>query len=109
MLAWVFGVPIVLIALLTGPAAAGFAIAGLVRSRGLPGAAAIRVWLWIAIGVGALSTATAGGVLVLREPLTQLNDCYSRAITETAKQQCVADYDKAYNDLLARYGLVTKP
>jgi len=109
MLTWVFGVPIVLVALVTGPAAAAFAISALIRSRGLKGVFAMRIWLWVAVGVGALSTVTAAGVLILREPLAQLSDCNARAITETAKRQCVVDYEQAYQDLLERYGVTTKP
>lgn len=109
MITWLFGVPVVLLALVTGPAAAAFAIAGLIHSRGVRGIQATLVWLWIAIGVGGLSTLTAGGVLVLREPLAQLTTCNAQAITETAKRQCMLDYERAYRDLLARYGVTTQP
>ena len=73
------------------------------------GLVAMRVWLWVAVGVGVLSTITAAGVLVLREPLTQLTECNARAITETAKRQCMVDYEQAYQELLSRYGVTTRP
>lgn len=109
LLTSVLGVPMVLLAIVTGPAAAGFAISGLVRSRGLTGVLVLRMWMWFAVGIGALSTITAAGALILREPLAQLSDCNARAITETAKRQCVIDYEQAYRDLLARYGVTTRP
>ncbi len=54
-LAWAQGLPAALFVVLTGPATIVFAIYALVHARGVEAATSIRMWLWIAIGVGAMS------------------------------------------------------
>jgi len=103
-LAFALGVPTSLVVLATAPATIAFAIAALIYSRGVEGLGGIRIWLWIAVAIGGMSLLAGLGILLMREPLEQLEACYERAITPTAQRECEADYEKAYNDLLERYG-----
>jgi hypothetical protein len=111
-IAWAFGMPASLVVLLTGPATIALATIALVHSRGVEAAGGIRIWLWIAIGVGGLSTLGGLGLVIMRGPIEQLEACMDRAITETAKRECQTQYDKAYEDLLTKYsnyGTVKNP
>ena len=103
-LTFVLDVPASLSVLIVAPATISCAIAALIYARGVEAATGIRVWLWVAIAVGVMSFLAGLGVLLMREPLEQLQACYDRAITPTAQRACDAEYEKAYNDLLKRYG-----
>jgi len=102
-LAFAVGMPLSLIVLVTAPATIGLAIAALVFSRGVASAGGIRVWLWIAIGVGVMSILAGIGLVLMRGPLEQLEACYARAITPTAQRECEAEYEKSYEELLEKY------
>lgn len=103
-LAFALGLPASLVVLVTAPATISCAIAALIYSRGVESAVGIRIWLWVAIAIGGMSLLAGLGILVMREPLEQLEACYDRAITPNAQRECEAEYEKAYNDLLERYG-----
>lgn len=107
--AWVLGMPVTWIVLLTGPATITFAIIALIRSQGVKGLGGMRIWLWVAMVVGAVSLLGAFGVLLLREPIARLESCMATAITETAKRECAAQYEQDTEDLLSRYGVPRQP
>lgn len=102
--AFLLDVPSSLIVLVVAPAAISCAIASLIYSRGVEAAVGIRIWLWVAIAISAMSFLGGLGVLLMREPLEQLQACYARSVTPTATRECDAEYEKAYNELLERYG-----
>ena len=108
-LAWAIGGDVAYTVLASGPATIVFAISALINSRGVEAAAGIRIWLFIAIGVGGLSLVAGLGLILMRGPTEQLDACMARAITQTAERECLAEYKVAYNELLERYGAVTKP
>lgn len=107
--AWALGLPVSLLVLLSGPATISFAISALINSRGVAAAGGIRLWLWIAIGMGGMILAAGLGLLLMRGPTEQFERCLDRAITESAKRECQAEYEQARDDLLKRYGAVTNP
>lgn len=107
--AWVLGMPATWIVLLTGPATITFAVIALIRSQGVTGLGGMRIWLWVAMVVGAISLLGAFGVLLLREPIERLENCMATAITETAKRECAAQYEQDTEDLLSRYGVPRQP
>ena len=110
--AWAMEVPASFLVVITGPATIALAISALVHARGVEGAATIRIWLWIAIGVGGMSLLAGLGLILMRGPIEQFEACTSRAITETARRECTAEYDKEYQEQLDRYssyGTGTKP
>jgi hypothetical protein len=102
-LLWSAGLPTQYLVLITGPAAMAFAVSALFNTRGVDAVVGIRVWLWIAIAMGGMIL--LGGLLavVFREPQEQLQACLDRAITDTAQRECRAEYQKAVEDLLAKY------
>ena len=102
--AWALGLPTSLLVILSGPATIAFAISALINTRGVETAAGIRVWLAVAMAMGSMIMVAGFGLLIMRGPTEQLERCLDRAITESAKRECQADYDKAYEDLLKRYG-----
>ena len=102
-IAWAMAMPASLLVVITGPATIALAISALVHARGVEGAGSIRIWLWIAIGVGAMSLLAGLGLILMRGPIEHLEACYDRAITETATRACKAQYDKDYQELLDRY------
>ena len=111
-LAWAQGLPAALFVVLTGPATIVFAIYALVHARGVEAATSIRMWLWIAMGVGAMSFFGGLGLFLARAPIEHNQACMERAITQTAKRECTAQYEKEYQELLDRienYGKVTNP
>lgn len=108
-LAWAFGGRVSYLVLLSGPATIAFGISALINSKGVDAAKAIRVWLVIAVGVGGLSFIAGLGLILMRGPIEQLEACMSRAITESAKRECLAQYQTSYEELLSRYGVVTTP
>ncbi|WP_062200858.1 hypothetical protein [Demequina salsinemoris] len=59
----------------------------------------------IGVIIGAFGGMSAIGMLILFEPLSDLDACQSRAITTSASQQCQTEFDQAYEDLLSRYGV----
>ncbi|WP_062384092.1 hypothetical protein [Demequina iriomotensis] len=91
-------------ALVLAPAGAAAMITALVLLRGIP-LAGVRVMLWIGIGLAALSFLYGLGLVVLHDQVQELASCQSRAITHTAQQQCLDDYEQGYTDLLERWGL----
>ncbi|WNM23966.1 hypothetical protein RN607_11390 [Demequina capsici] len=99
------GFPWTLGALVLGPVTI---VAGIIAltSRG---AADLRGWsranAIVGVVLGGLSAMSAAGMLLLFQPLNDLASCNSRAITNSARQQCQTDFDQAYQDLLHRYGV----
>src|SRR6187402_2988818 len=108
-LAWAIGGDVAYTVLVSGPATIVFAISALINSRGVEATGGIRIWLFIAIGVGGLSLVAGLGLILMRGPTEQLDACMSRAITQTAERECLAEFKVAYDELLERYGAVTKP
>jgi len=111
-LAWAFGMPTSFLVLLTGPATIAFAISALVHTRGVETTGGIRIWLWIAIGVGGMSLLMGLGLIIMRGPIEQFDACMDRAITETAQRECRVQLDKDYaeiRDKYSNYGTVKNP
>lgn len=106
-LLWTVGLPLSLLVVISGPATISFAISALINSRGVESATGVRVWLAIAIAMGAWVMVSGLSMILLKEPTEQLEHCRDRAITESAKRQCKAEYEQALDDLLKRYGVVT--
>ena len=111
--AWAMGLPTSLLVLITGPATIALAIAALVHARGVKEAASVRVWLWVAAAVGALSMLAGLNLVLLRVPIEHSEACYARAITETANRECAAQLKKETQEVADRwkkaYGTRTKP
>lgn len=111
-LAWALGMPYEFAVLATGPATIIFAIYALISSKGVEAASGIRVWLWIAIGVGVITLVAGLGLILMRGPIERLEACLGRSITETARTECEVQYQEDYQQLLERYsdyGSLTKP
>ena len=111
-LAWVADMPVSFAVIVTGPATIVFGISALVNARGVEAATSIRMWLWIAIGVGGMSLLAGVSLILLRGPIEQSQACYERAITETAKHECKVQFAKDSQELMNRYatyGTGTKP
>ena len=109
---WSGELPFSLLVLVTGPATIIFAISALSNARGVEAAGSIRMWLWIAMGVGVMSLLAGVSLILLRGPIEQSQACYARAITETAKNECKAQFKKDSDELVERYrnyGTVKKP
>lgn len=102
-LLWGTGLPTQFLVLVTGPAAIAFAVSALVNTRGVEAVAGIRVWLWVAIGMGAMILLGGLSLVMLKGPQEQLDACLDRAITDTAQRECKAQYDKAIEELMAKY------
>ncbi len=99
------GFPWTLGALVLGPVTTIVGIVVLVAK----GSADLGTWARanavIGVVLGAFSGMSAVGMLILFEPLTELDSCRARAITTSAEDACQADFDQAYEDLLSRYGV----
>jgi hypothetical protein len=106
-IAWAIGMPTALVVLATAPATIACAISALIYSKGVEAAAGIRIWLWIAIAVGGLSFVAGLGLILMRGPIEQLDACYDRAITQTARRACEVQYEDAYKRLVDKYGSYT--
>ena len=106
-LAWAIGGEVSYLVLASGPATIVFAISALVNAKGVEAASGIRIWLFIAMGVGAFSLVAGLGLILMRGPTEQLDACMARAITQTAERQCLAEFKIAYDELIQRYSSVT--
>ncbi|MGC4175909.1 hypothetical protein [Demequina sp.] len=102
-LLWGTGVPTQFLVLLTGPATIGFAISALLNSRGVDAVAGIRIWLWIAIGMGGMILLGGFGLVLMKGPTEEYQACMDRAITQSAKRECETQYKEAQEELLKRY------
>ena len=102
-LLWMMGLPASFLVLLTGPAAMAFAVSALINSRGVDAVAGIRVWLWVAMGMGGMILLGGLGQVATYGPTQNWQACLDRAITETAKRECEAQYKKERQELLERY------
>ena len=87
-----FSIPLVYGVLLTGPAAGFFAVRALIRSRSVPKITGYRVGLSAGIGVAGLAMLTGFAMIVFHGPVSELQNCSARAITQTAEDQCQRDY-----------------
>ncbi|WP_296664690.1 hypothetical protein [Demequina sp.] len=94
-----------LLTLVVAPAMAAAAVTSLVMLRGTPRMGALRVMLSVGIGVSLTALLYGLGLLVFRGPVEELAACQERAITESAKRQCLADYEDAYLQQLEDWGL----
>ncbi|WP_062463248.1 hypothetical protein [Demequina soli] len=90
--------------LVVAPAAIAAMVTALVLLRGVR-LTALKTMLGIGIGVSALGLLYAFGLLIMHEPIQALADCEQRALTHTAQQRCLDQYEQDYLDLLARWGL----
>ncbi|SEJ18398.1 hypothetical protein [Demequina mangrovi] len=91
-------------ALVLAPAAATAMIVALVKLRGAP-LKALKLMLWIGLGVAVLALFYGLGLVILHDQVTALEECQDRAITNTAREQCLLDYEQAYLDLLEDWGV----
>ncbi len=87
------------------PATAIAMVVALVRLRGVPGAGGLRVMFGLGIGICAFALVYGIGLVIFHGPVQDLVACQDRAITETAKRQCAAEYEQASFDLLRQWGL----
>lgn len=90
--------------IVAGPATIAAMITALVRLRGLPGLAALRVMLGVGMGVAVIALLYGLGLILFRGPVADLRECQSRAITEQAQRACMAEYEAAYVELLENLG-----
>ena len=112
VLLYMMSIPIAFGVIATGPAAAVFGLRALYRSRSTPQVATFR-WAMIAGVLVCGFAAFMGLVLIMfREPVQDLQECMSRAITQSAESACQRDYqegvDTVVEDTLGRVGL-TRP
>lgn len=105
LLAWVMGPPVLWIVFLTAPATITFAITALIRSQGVEGMGGMRIWLWVAMAVGGVSLLGAFGTVLLYDANQRLDECMETAITESAKRECAAQFERDTAELLERYGV----
>ena len=102
-LLWATGLPTQFLVLVTGPAAMAFAISALLNSRGVDAVAGIRIWLWVAVGMGGMILLGGLSLVMFRVPQEQLQACLDRAITDTARRECETQYQKDLEDLMEKY------
>ncbi|MDN4474980.1 hypothetical protein QQX09_03810 [Demequina sp. SYSU T00192] len=90
--------------LVLAPAGAAAMITALVLLRGkrLP---MLKVMLGIGIGVSGVALLYGFGLVILRDQVQALVECQDNAITNTARQVCLDEYEQSYLDLLEDWGL----
>lgn len=105
-------IPLIFGVFLSAPAAAFFACRALWRSRSVPKVAGFRVGLIGGTLASGFALLTGMAMIVFYEPVSQLQTCTSRAITQTATDQCQRNYQEDLNQLMEetfeRFG-VTPP
>ncbi|WP_062298462.1 hypothetical protein [Demequina maris] len=91
-------------ALVLAPAGAAAMITALVMLRGarLP---MLKVMLGIGIAVSGVALLYGFGLVILHDQVQALVDCQDHAITNTARQVCLDEYEQSYLDLLEQWGL----
>lgn len=100
ILLYLLSLPFIFGILLTGPATVFFGIRAIYRSRKVPRMALYRY----AIGAGSAAALfaffTAGAMVMFHGPVSELQNCVSRAITQSAQAQCQRDYIDNVNDVV---------
>lgn len=102
-LLWMVELPVAFLVLLTGPAAIAFAASALINSRGVDAVGGIRVWLWVSMAMGGMILLGGLNLVLTYGPTERYQACLDRAITETAKRECLVQYEKERQELLDRY------
>ncbi|WP_062291803.1 hypothetical protein [Demequina phytophila] len=90
--------------LILAPAAAAAMITALVMLRGVR-LTGLKVVLAIGIGASAIALMYGLGLVILHDQVQALTDCQANAITQTARQVCLDEYEQSYLDLLEEWGL----
>jgi len=106
IVAYVFSVPMVFLALLTAPAAVLFGVLALVGTRGHANMTGVRISVSFGFLLAGIAMMAALGSLVLYDLLQAQRECEARALTPIAQRACDAEWDEGYRELLERYGVV---
>lgn len=108
LLLYFLSIPYLYFTWISAPVTITFAILALVETRVEKGVTGLRIGLSMGIVLGGLSMMLALGTLLFQDAFIELNRCQSRALTNSAKQECQDAYDEAYQKELEKYG-VTLP
>lgn len=104
-------IPLIYGVFLSAPAAAFFAARALWRSRKVAKVASFRVGLGGGIIASGFALLTGFAMIVFHGPVTELQTCTSRAITQTAQAECARNYqdslEQRMEDVLERFGVTT--
>lgn len=104
-------IPLIYGVFVSAPAAAFFAGRALWRSRQVPKIASFRVGLIGGAVASGFALLTGVAMIVFHEPVTELQTCSARAITQTAADKCQRDYQKNLEELMEetfeRFGVTT--
>jgi hypothetical protein len=105
IVAYVFSVPVVFLALITGPAAVVFGVLALVGTRGHRNMTGVRVSVSFGFVLAGISMMAALGSLLLYDLILEQRECEARALTPIAQRACDAAWEEGYAELLERYGV----
>lgn len=93
-------IPLIFGVIATGPLAAFFAIRALFRSRGVAKVASFRVGLIGGAVACMFAMLTGLAMTIFHGPVSELQNCAARAITQTAQAQCERDYQQNIEQLM---------
>ena len=100
ILLYFLSIPLIFGVIATGPAAAFFAIRAVYRSRKVPKVTSFRVGLLSGALVSFFALFTGLAMVIFYEPVAELQACNTRAITQTATDQCQRDYQNNIEQLM---------
>ncbi|MEX0913876.1 MAG: hypothetical protein WDZ57_02885 [Demequina sp.] len=102
---FLMGFPLMLVALVTAPAAAVFGILALIASANVPRMGPMRISVAVGLAVCATSLPIALFGVLAYDVMAELEDCQARAVTQTAERACTEAYDQGIADLMESYGV----
>lgn len=104
-------IPLIYGVFLSAPTAAFFAARAIWRSRKIPGTASFQVGLVGGIIASGFAVLTGFAMMIFHGPVSELQTCAARAITQTATTECQRDYqaniEQRMEDIFQRFGLTT--
>ncbi len=100
VLLYLLSLPLIFGVILTGPVAAFFAVRSLWRSRSVAGVLMFRYTMIAGTAAVLFAALTGVAMIFFHEPVRALQECNSRAITQTAQDQCQRDYQEGIEDVL---------
>lgn len=105
-------IPLIYGVFLSAPAAAFFATRAIWRSRKVSKVTSFRVGLIGGIVASGFAVLTGFAMIVFHGPVSELQNCTSRAITQTAQNECERNYqdnlEQHMDNIFERFG-VTRP
>lgn len=101
-------IPLIFGVFLSAPAAVFFALRAVWRSRKVSKVMSFRIGLIGGAVACGFAMLTGFAMIVFHGPVTELQNCMSRALTQTAQNQCQRDYqdnlEQQMEDILDRFG-----